>query len=86
MKTKTVSPLNELMGIDADGVPVTLGDIIDSPIDGWSRIKVFSHVGAMAYFTARLYNRRIPEHPFFQVRNKAVIDKSIPFQEVKQCH
>lgn len=85
MQTKTVKPLEEMLGVDGDSVPVNLGDICDNPIDGWSRIKVFTHTGAMCYFTARLYRRDIPEHDFFKVRNKAVIDKSIPFQEVSRC-
>lgn len=86
MRSRIVQPLNEMMGVDADGVPVTFSDICDSPVDGWSRINVFSHQGALCYFTARLYNRRIPEHIFFKARDTAVIDKSVPFQEVGQCH
>lgn len=86
MKTKTVSPLHELMGIDANGAPVTFSDVCDSPFQAWGKIKIFSHQGALCYFMARLYRRDIEEHDFFKVKNKAVIDKSIPFQEVKQCH
>ena len=72
MKSRTVSPLLEMMGVDGDGVPVNFGDVCDNPIDGWAKIRTFTHTGAMAYFTARLYRRGIPEHDFFKPKNTAI--------------
>jgi hypothetical protein len=85
MNSKTIEPLKTVFGIDEKGNPITFGNIIDEPFEGWGKIETFTHSGAMAFLAARLYHRLIPEHKFFKNKNSMAVAPSLVNQEVSRC-
>lgn len=56
----TVQPLSEIIGKDAAGNLIKFSDILKDPFHAWGRVVFFTRSGALAFLTARAYNRNIP--------------------------
>ncbi|HPS59353.1 MAG TPA: hypothetical protein PK514_14715 [Spirochaetota bacterium] len=78
-----LSPANAVLGYDKDKKPITLIEIAEDVVNGWSKIENFTSVGQVAYWACRLARPSdIPKHKSFVARkfpdgNKAIFQKPI---------